>query len=424
MLKPITRPGRFPAERSPAVYDTPFWLTYAGNTCLMAAVSVLFRYSDFVRHVGGAERQLGLIVGVGAVGALAMRLIQGIGIDRFGPRAIWLLSLVGFIASCGLHLTIASAFGAPVFAAQILMKTSLAGAFGASIAFTSLRAPQGRMAEMIGMLGSSGFVGMAMGPVLGDYLFSLPGSEAGHVQSMFLSAIAAGMLSLLLATLATRGEVRPTPSRRPSSWKLVGRYHPGALLAVAVAMGLGLGLPSVFLRPFAQSVGIEKLRWFFLVYAATAFSVRIATRRWPEQLGLRPMILAGSAALAGSMLAFLCVSQPWMMVLPAMVIGTAHAFLFPTVMAAGSLSFPARYRGLATTVTLAMFDLGNLIGQPLVGEVIEGAKSFGLPPYPTMFVMVSSAIAVATIAYAVCPEPVRRSAGKPRPVLSAAVMKA
>jgi ABC-type branched-subunit amino acid transport system permease subunit len=69
--------------------------------------------------------------------------------------------------------------------------------------------------------------------------------------------------------------------------------------------------------------------------------------------------------------------------------GIAHAFVFPAAMADGSLAFPMRYRGLATTLMLTVFDLGSLIGQPAVGSVIKLAQFMGWPAYPLMYVSVA-----------------------------------
>ena len=43
----------------------------------------LFRYADFVTCLGGSEYELGWIVGVGMLGSIAMRIFQGVGIDRY-----------------------------------------------------------------------------------------------------------------------------------------------------------------------------------------------------------------------------------------------------------------------------------------------------------------------------------------------------
>ena len=59
------------------------------------------------------------------------------------------------------------------------------------------------------------------------------------------------------------------------------------------------------------------------------------------------------------------------------------------MLAGGSITFPIRYRGIATTLMLAMFDIGSLVGQPTVGAIIRGASLVHLPGYSTMFVTVS-----------------------------------
>jgi MFS family permease len=60
---------------------------------------LLFRYADFIFSVGGEKLQLGLIVGAGMVGSVIFRLIQGAGIDTYGPRKIWLWSCALFVLS-------------------------------------------------------------------------------------------------------------------------------------------------------------------------------------------------------------------------------------------------------------------------------------------------------------------------------------
>ncbi len=409
---PSSREPRIPrdAGADSSGYGGVFWLIYLANTSLMVAVSLLFRYSDFVHLLGGTAMDLGLVVGIGMCGSLIMRVFQGVGIDRYGPRLVWLASLALFVVSMLAHLAIARVDSPAIYAVRILMMISLAGAFGASITFVSLRAPENRMAEIIGTLGSSGFVGIALGPVLGDWLFSGSAVEAYHVQRMFLLAAAAGAFSLLGAAIATRSHVRrPRQRRRITPWPIVRRYHPGALLLVGAAMGLGIGLPSTFLRPYAEHVDVLGIKTFFLVYAFVAFIVRIAGRRLPERIGIRPVILLGLGSLAASMVMYLLVVDEWTLVLPAVMGGVAHAFLFPAVVAGGSSTFPLRYRGLATTLMLAMFDIGILLGQPLVGGIVRFSPQLGLPPFATMFVTVALVLVAVATLYAVLG---RRPAGR------------
>src|SRR5690606_37368818 len=102
----------------------------------------------------------------------------------FGPRIFWLISVVLFVASILGHLTVTRIDSPLVYLLRILFTIGMAGAFGASITYVSLRVPQDRMAEMIGVLGSSGFLGMALGPTFGDWLLAHGAVERFEIDRM------------------------------------------------------------------------------------------------------------------------------------------------------------------------------------------------------------------------------------------------
>ncbi len=401
-----------PAEASPrrttgppladgcGVYDRSYWLAYAANTLLMTSVSLLYRYGDFVSLLGGNELQLGWIVGIGTIGGLAMRLAQGASIVHYGPRKVWIFSLTLMIVSLLAHLLITRSDGPAIYLVRILFNTSLAGAFGCSITYISLRAPVERMAELIGTIGTSGFVGMVLGTQLGDLLCGAAVIARADIDRLFVVAAFLAACSLACVWMATHGELRPVVRPRPPVLWLIRRYHPGRLLLMAMMMGIGIGLPGTFLRPYAAELGIAKIGMFFGVYAVTAFALRIATRRLPAQIGIGPTILLGMTSLAVSMLLQLLVASTWQLIIPAVAAGVAHALLFPAMMAGGGMSFPVRYRGLAITLTLAMFDIGNLVGMPLAGSIIYYSEAEGLPGYPVMFISIAAMLSAASVYYA------------------------
>ena len=108
------------------VYNSSLILAFLANVFQLVAVSLLFRYSDFVDVLGGDEWHLGWIVGIASVGAIVCRLIQGTAIDRFGPGVIWILSLIGEIIAILWHLNIDSVTGMEVYLARTLFAMSLA----------------------------------------------------------------------------------------------------------------------------------------------------------------------------------------------------------------------------------------------------------------------------------------------------------
>lgn len=394
-----------------ATYDLAFWFAYSSNLTLMIAHSLLFRYADFVLYLGGSEFLLGWIVGLGMLGCLAMRLAQGVGIDRYGPRVMWVASTALFAVSCFGHLAISHVDGPAIFLLRIAYNCAIAGFFGASITFISARAPVTRMAEVVGMLGTSGFMAMVIGAWLGDLLLGQTPIELPRLRWMFAIAGILGLASMTLGWLATRGEIHIPARRKISPFALLRRYHPGAVLLVGAATGFGLGLPGTFLRPYAASIGIPKIVVFFAIYAPTAFIARFLTRRLPERLGHRAGMLLGLASMSLGMLLLTTATNNWLFAPPAIFLAVAHALLFPSVIAAASEAFPLRNRGLATTLILAMFDVGTLVGSPIAGAILTYSEVVGLPSFPTMFTAAAIAIGSTGVIYAVTPRPGKANRG-------------
>ena len=388
---------RDPGRQSP--YGLPFWRAYLANTAVMVAIALLYRYADFVTLLGGTELHLGWIVGVGMVGSLLMRLLLGTAIDRWGARLVWLSSLVVFSASCFGHLAVADYGGPAVYLLRIAYCSAVAGIMGAAMTFISGRAPVARMAEMIGMLGTSGFFGIVLGTQLGDLLLGTETIQRWQVDRMFLVAGTLGLCAVTFVWGATRHEPRPKRRRRPPVLWILRRYFPGTVLLMGVATGIAVGLPTTFLRPYAAQLDISRIGLFFGVYAPTAILTRIVTRRLPERLGLAPMILVGSGTLIVGQLLLVLVGSEWTFVLPGVVFGIGHAILVPSVVAAGSSVFPTRHRGLGTTLILSMFDMGNLVGAPMAGAIVHFGGAAGLPGYPIMFVSVAAALGLVGVVY-------------------------
>jgi len=400
------------------------------NSLVTVGVAVLYRYADFITLLGGTELHLGWIVGIGMLGSLSMRLFVGSWIDRYGPRLVWLCALVLLACVCFGHLLVVrfpdARIQQPAVAAyctglRIAMWCAIAGIYASSMIFISSRVPVIRMAELLGMLGTSGFFGVIVGVWVSDLLLSGVAHSAAAIQRMFLAAGCLSLAAFASAYWATAGYVYPVPRRRPPLWGLIRRYHPGRIMVMGVAMGFGLGLPSTFVRTFAADLHIPRIGWFFTVYAVTAILTRVVTRRLPEQYGLRPVVLAGLGLVMASQFLFLMVRSEWALMIPSVTYGIGHAILFPAGFAEGCCTFPPRYRGLGTSLMLATYDVGLLIGAPTAGLLVHFGQALGWPGYPTMFVGVSILLALATAVYATAPREIkpRRHRRPPRPAATA-----
>ncbi len=383
----------------PSPYDNHFWLAYLANILVMISITMLFRYADFVTLLGGTEWHLGWIVGIGMVGSLAVRLAMGQAIDRYGSRLIWLGSVLLLALVCFAHVGVATHNGAAIYLLRVALSCAIAGIFGASMTFVSSRVSVVRLAEMWGMLGTAGFLGIMVGPLISDWMLGGGAVTRSQLNGMFVVAGLFGCGSAVFAYLAARGEL-PRPRRAQQSvLYLLRRYHPGSVLLVGIIMGVALGLPNTFLRPFAAELAIPRIGVFFGFYAPAAIITRILTRRLPERFGPEPLIPAGLIGLMISQLLFLFVRAEWQFILPGIGYGVSHAILFPCVVAAGSSAFPDEHRGVGNLLILAMYDLGVLIGAPMVGVTLELARFWGVASYGSVFLAMAVLLAGSAAVY-------------------------
>ncbi len=378
-----TAPPELSHKANPAsdsIYDRIFWLTYAANVSLVAANALTFRFADFVKYLGGTEETTGSIAGAALLGALAARWLLGQGIDRYGTKLLWRLGSVLFIASMSLFVLV-DRLDAWIYIARTGYAVGISMMFTCSMVHVQNRVPADRRTEVIGNLGSSGFVGMICGAQLGDLILAL--ADAGRMQYVVLfgTTVLLSTIYLGLVIAITRRDVHDRPQETPAAHSLLLRYWPGPVVLVAMMMGTALTVTTVFLTRYVNHLGLAHgFGTFFTGYAISAFSFRLLATNWSRTIGPHRMILLGLCGHATGFAILPFMTRDWMFFIPAIACGFGHALLFPAVVSLGAGAFPKQYRGTGTTITLGFFDLGMALSAPFLGRVIDQFDGVGFTP--------------------------------------------
>jgi MFS family permease len=367
-----SEPSTLNAPLASPVYDRTFWLAYLANTVLVLANALTYRFAELINFLGGNEKVAGDIVGAALVVSILLRLSVSHVIDDYGTRRLWGLCSLLFIAGCTLFL-VSHDLSWRIYAARIAFVVGLTGMFACSVTHIQNHVPPYRRTEVIGNLGSSGFIGMILGSNLGDWI--LTAVPAGRMQFLVLfgGAAALGVAYLFIVLTLTEGQehVRKAPS--PPAYRLLLRHWPGMVVLVAMIMGLGVTVTTVFLTRFATQRHIDGIGVFFTGYAISAFVFRMLAQNWSQTIGRHWMLVRGLLGHAIGHLLLATATQSWQFVLPSIICGFGHALLFPAVVSLGAGAFPAEARGSGTAIILAFTDFGSLVFAPLLGRVIVAA---------------------------------------------------
>ncbi|QDT48303.1 major facilitator superfamily transporter [Symmachiella dynata] len=370
------------------IYNRTFWTCYVSNVLLVTANALTFRFAEFVAFLGGDEGTAGTIVGAGMLAAVICRFGIGQAIDHYGTRLLWRSSSVCLAISSLLFLA-PDQLSWTIYPVRILFAVSMACMFSCSIVYVQGIVPAHRRTEVIASLGSSGFVGMIIGPLLGDLVFTTLPSGWPQFSALFGTAAALSTAYFVIVYRLTQNDRHSQPAQSIAAHRLLIQYWPGQILLIAVVLGAALTIPTVFLTRYATHLGLAGIGTFFLAYAGCAFTCRVLAARWMELIGLRRVILIGMAALGSGQLLLLLVSKEWHFLLPAAVCGVGHALLFPVVVSVGSGCFPLANRGTGTTLILGFTEVGIFIAAPVLGMIID---EFG---FATMF----TATGIMTLAF-------------------------
>ena len=407
-----------PPRRRSEVYHAAFWVAFGANLVVVSSNALTFRFAELVNYLGGTEGLAGLTVSVATLGAVLARFKIGEAIDRLGVRKVWAacsgLGVAGALtlaAAAPLALRTPEDAGPalawcmtrlPIFAGRLIFTVGLAGQFGCSLVHIQNIVPASRRTEAIATFGSSGFLGMMTGTILGDLIFHRT-DGAGRYATLFAASAACAGVYLLFTLYLTRGVRHEPPAERVSALRLLRTHWPGPVTWVGGAMGLGFAVSTVFLTRFATQRGLDGIAPFFMGYATSAFTFRVLTRRWSASVGRHRMIAYGLAGQTAGFVLLPFVTAWWHLVPPAVLVGFGHALLFPAVVSLGTETFPLRYRGTASTLILGFFDLGMLLCAPVLGGVVDAGAALGLTggaEFAPMFLGAAAAVCAVGVYYA------------------------
>ncbi len=335
----------------------------------------------YIVQIGGSESEVGLIIGVFATTALALRPLVGRAADIWSRRLLILGgSFLLFLSSLSYNLA-QGVF--PLLLVRVLHGAGWAGFGTAVMVLVADLLPPPRRGEGMGYYGMSMNLAMALGPAAGVFLlraFSFP--------VLFLSSAAMAMVGVVLAGFISE----PHRQKNPSRGAILERsaLFPSLVLCLSA---LSYGSIVSFFPLYAGKKGIENPGLFFTVFALVLILARGPAGRLSDKKGRAATIVPGLllAALGLSLLSV--AGSLGLFLLAALLYGLSFALVQPSLMALTiDRAEPSRRGAAMGTFSMAM-DLGIGGGAFLWGFVAQGAG------FPAIYQLAAITTLVALVVF-------------------------
>lgn len=328
--------------------------------------------------LGADTLGVGVAIGAFSVTALVLRPVTGRLSDRYGRRPIVLVGSMLLIAAMVLHVVSVSL---PTFVvARLVMGAAEAFVFVAAFAAAADLAPEARRGEAMSYFSLALYVGIGVGPPIGETVLAVGGFNAVWMVAAGL-ALLSGLLALGIP------DTRASGTAEGATGSLL---HPAGVLPGLVLMAGAWGMAGffAFVSLYAISLGLAGAAQYLSVYAVVVIGLRLLGAKAPDRLGARR--LSGAALVVGA--AGLAVIGLWAdpvgLLIGTVLYAGGVAFMFPALGTLVVSSVPASERGAALGTFTAFLDVAFGLGPVTLGAVVARSG------YPAAF-LVGAAVALA-----------------------------
>lgn len=360
----------------PTTLITPRFVAI-GTSALFYFVAIAMLLPTLPRYIedelSGSGTEVGIVIGAFGVSAALIRPWLGRLGDRYGRRVL----LVG-----GAFLSGVMALLYPVWLSipvlvllRIVTGVGEAGAFVGAATSTQDLAPDDRRGEASSYFSLAIYVGLGLGPFLGEYLAGAYSFDAVVRVSFALSMVS----SILAFAVPARPPVEVAVEgiedvERTRSFLHRAAILPGVLLTLSLMGFVGY---TTFLALYLDDItdGEGSAGGVFLLYAAIVVVFRLSFATLPDKLGARR-----GATLAFSFIAIgLTIVASW----PSLVgvyVGTAVlalgiAFNYPALFLFVMSETAPHERSHSIASFGFFFDIAGALGAPLLGVIIDVTDS-------------------------------------------------
>ena len=392
------------SERTDPVVDAPLFtsafialalsdLAYFTAAGVLILVTPLFAADG----LGADPVGVGIAVGSFSITALVLRPWSGRESDRRGRRPLLVIGALVAAAAILAH-TVTSDL-AMLIALRLILGAAEALFFVAGFAMLADLAPRGREGEALSFNSLALYLGIAMGPILGETLLGMGGYTLAWIGAAALSLLA-GLLALRLPLTGRNPEAAEGPLRLIHTGVLGSSA--GLFTGVAAMAGF-LAFVAIYARNDLAMAGAGPV---LLVFGLVVVGCRILFAKLPDRVPPFRLASAALALIAVGMAVVGLLTTGAGLYAGAALMALGVAFVTPAFFAAIARGLDPSERGAAFGTVSIFLDLAFGGGPVLLGLIVGAAD------IPTAFLLGALVPAAGAVATAMAALP-RRAVATP-----------
>jgi MFS family permease len=345
------------------VYSRQFWLVCLSSLLFFASFNMLLpELPAYLSSLGGGEYK-GLIIALFTLTAMVSRPFSGKIADQVGRVPVMMAGSVVCMIVSLLYPVISSVAG--FFLLRLVHGFSTGFTPTGLTAYLSDIIPAHKRGEAMGLLGTAGTVGMAIGPAIGGMV-----ANQFDLNAMFYVSSAFALLSVaILAGITETLQQRNAFSKQVLKIHKYDLVEPRVWVTCLVMLLTAYAYGAVFtlIPDFGEHVGIKNKGVLFTFITVASLSVRLIAGKASDRFGRRNVLMVSTGMAMISMLLVGWASTGRDLIIAVTLYGLAQGMTSPTLFAWATDLSDDRYKGRGISSLYIFMELG--IG---VGALVSG----------------------------------------------------
>lgn len=354
-------------KKQDTFWNRDFLIALIGYFFLFMSMTLFFIFPLFFEQFAAPKSRIGLIMGIHSLLAIFVRPLFGRMLDVKGRKKISLAGIAililvlpwfHFIKDAGLYPLILRA----------LTGIGWGISMTATMTICSDLAPVSRLARSLGIIGVSGLLSAAIGPLLGEEIINRLGF--GGLFNICLVFLIISFVCILV----TREGIPQGNNNNPQPTKPLVKLTVFSIIVIAAMPILHGAIRSAvvyFIALFTKSLSLSRVGPFFVAFSAAAIVTRLFLGGLSDRHGRKQVVLPSVVLIGLNLMLISQMQSSWLLILTGFLGGLGQGLIFPALSTYIIDIMGRENKGLAISLYLTLFDVGMAFGSAIFGWMVD-----------------------------------------------------